>query len=98
MTGSALFPTDGTDDNQKVAKSKRIEDTVAGFLHLAAAPVFVTMALLTAITDQVDAVCSSTQGAFALNGMMTMYLLMSAIHLSPWLRLTLYTLPSERQF
>ena len=58
----------------------------ADFLYLAAAPTFAIMALLTAIIGRgsVDVLCSS---ASPLSGMVPMYLLMSAFHLAPWLKL-----------
>jgi hypothetical protein len=34
-----------------------------------------------------DMICSAPSGGSALSGMATMYLLMSAFHLGPWLRL-----------
>lgn len=57
----------------------------ADFLYLAAAPTFAIMALLTAVLGggSPDALC----GASPLNGMVPMYLLMSAFHLAPWLKL-----------
>lgn len=56
----------------------------ADFLYLAAAPAFAIMALLTAVADgSRDALC----GASPLGGMVPMYLLMSAFHLAPWLKL-----------
>ena len=58
----------------------------ADFLYLAAAPTFAIMALLTCILGggSADALCSS---ASPLSGMIPMYLLMSAFHLAPWLKL-----------
>lgn len=60
----------------------------AGFLHLAAAPTFAIMALLTGVLGggSPDALCSMG-GASPLNGMAPMYLLMSAFHSAPWLKL-----------
>ena len=58
----------------------------ANWLHLAAAPTFATMALLTGILGPADALCS-TASASPLGGMVPMYLLMSAFHLTPWLKL-----------
>jgi hypothetical protein len=60
---------------------------VADFLYLAAAPTFAIMALLTAVLGggSLDALCSS---ASPLSGMVPMYLLMSAFHLAPWLKLS----------
>jgi hypothetical protein len=60
----------------------------ADFLSLAAAPSFAVMALLTALSGvrAPDMVCGAVQ-ASPLGGMVPMYLLMSAFHLAPWLRL-----------
>jgi len=60
---------------------------IAGWLCLAAAPTFAAMALLTQATGGADMICSAVPASFPLNGMATMYLLMSVFHLSPWLRL-----------
>lgn len=61
----------------------------ADCLCLAATPVFTAMALLTAIygAGPVDALCSAAGGWSPLGGMISMYLLMSAVHSAPWLRL-----------
>jgi hypothetical protein len=58
-------------------------------LSLAAAPVFALMALLTAFAGNgpVDALCATVFGTSAFGGMTPMYVLMSAVHLAPWLRL-----------
>lgn len=59
----------------------------ADFLCLAAAPTFAVMALLTCVPGgSADALCS-VSGASPLGGMLPMYLLMSAFHLAPWLKL-----------
>lgn len=60
----------------------------ADFLYLAAAPTFAIMALLTGVLGggSADALCSIA-GASQLGGMMPMYLLMSAFHSAPWLKL-----------
>ena len=60
---------------------------IAGWLCLAAAPAFAAMALLRAVTGGADILCSAMRAPFPLNGMATMYRLMSLFHLSPWLRL-----------
>jgi len=61
----------------------------ADWLALAAAPTFAFMALLTAVPGggTVDMLCSAMPGASPFSGMVFMYLLMSAFHLGPWLRL-----------
>lgn len=61
----------------------------ADCLSLAAAPVFAVMALLTAFAGNgpMDAICATVFGTSAFGGMTPMYLLMSAFHLAPWLRL-----------
>jgi hypothetical protein len=58
----------------------------ADWLALAAAPTFAIMALLTGALDGED-ICSAAQGAWLLSGMVPMYLLMSAFHSAPWLKL-----------
>jgi hypothetical protein len=61
----------------------------ADFLCLAAAPAFAIMALLTGVLGggAPDMLCSAAQDASPLNGMVPMYLLMSAFHSGPWLKL-----------
>jgi hypothetical protein len=62
---------------------------IADWLSLAAAPTFAVMALLTGVLGGAasDVLCSAAHGASPLSGMVPMYLLMSAFHLSPWLKL-----------
>jgi hypothetical protein len=60
--------------------------SVADWLALAAAPTFAIMALLTGcLGGTSDMICS--QGNWSFAGMVPMYVLMSAFHLGPWLRL-----------
>jgi hypothetical protein len=61
----------------------------ADWLCLAAAPTFAMMALLTGVLGggPPEMLCSTAQGASPLSGMVPMYLLMSAFHSSPWLKL-----------
>jgi hypothetical protein len=61
----------------------------ADWLCLAAAPTFVVMALLTAVqsSGQPEIFCSAVHHASPLGGMVPMYVLMAAFHLSPWLKL-----------
>ena len=60
----------------------------ADWLALAASPTFAIMALLTAILGGGAAgmLCSATHLS-PLSGMVAMYLLMSAFHAGPWLKL-----------
>jgi hypothetical protein len=61
---------------------------VARWLGLAAAPTFAIMALWTALfSGQPDMLCMAMQGSSPMSGMTPMYLLMSAFHSSPWLKL-----------
>jgi hypothetical protein len=60
----------------------------ADWLCLAAAPTFAIMALLTGVGGgPADMLCSPAQQASPLSGMVPMYLLMSAFHSAPWLKL-----------
>jgi hypothetical protein len=59
------------------------------WLCLAAAPTFAIMALLTVVLGggPPGMLCSAAQDASPLSGMVPMYLLMSAFHSAPWLKL-----------
>jgi hypothetical protein len=59
----------------------------ADWLCLAAAPTFASMALLTGVLGggPPDMLCA--QDSSPLSGMVPMYLLMSAFHTAPWLKL-----------
>ena len=61
----------------------------ADWLSLAAAPTFAIMALLTGVlgSSSPDVPCSAAHDASPLSGMVPMYLLMSAFHSAPWLKL-----------
>jgi hypothetical protein len=61
----------------------------ADWLCLAAAPTFAIMALLTGVLGggPPDMLCAAEHDASPLSGMVPMYLLMSAFHSAPWLRL-----------
>jgi hypothetical protein len=61
---------------------------VAVWLRLAATPTFAIMALLTGLLGggPMDLLCSASHGS-PLSGMTPMYLLMSAFHSPPWLKL-----------
>ncbi|PSJ63107.1 hypothetical protein [Pseudaminobacter soli (ex Li et al. 2025)] len=58
------------------------------WLGLAASPTFAIMALLTSVfgSGQAEMLCSGMQWS-PLSGMATMYVLMSAFHSAPWLKL-----------
>jgi hypothetical protein len=58
-------------------------------LSLGATPTFAVMALLTAIHGGAmpGMICSATQDASPLSGMVPMYVLMSVFHVTPWLKL-----------
>jgi hypothetical protein len=60
---------------------------MADWLSLAAAPTFALMALLTGVLGggPLDMLCATAHGP--LGGMVPMYLLMSAFHFAPWLKL-----------
>ena len=61
---------------------------LAEWLCLAATPTFAVMALLTGVLGggPMDILCPAGHGS-PLTGMVAMYLLMSAFHSSPWLKL-----------
>ena len=72
----------------ETASSEGSPRGAAHWLSLAAAPSFAIMALLTGLGGggAMDMICSPGHGV-ALGGMVPMYLLMSAFHSAPWLRL-----------
>jgi len=61
----------------------------ADWLCLAAAPTFALMALVSYVRDggSTMMLCSAAGGMSVLDGMVPMYVLMSAFHVAPWLRL-----------
>ena len=63
----------------------------AEWISLAAAPTFAIMALVTSPFGggPPDMLCSAAHGVSPLSGMAPMYLLMSAFHSAPWLKLIL---------
>jgi hypothetical protein len=69
-------------------ESGNVTARAADWLCLAATPTFATMALLTGILgDATHMLCTAAQDMSLLSGMVPMYLLMSAFHSAPWLRL-----------
>jgi hypothetical protein len=82
-----------------VAAMRSVGDATAlratDWLCLGAAPTFAIMALLTCVFGgQTDILCSAAAPTSPLTGMIPMYLLMSAFHSSPWLKL----MSSRRNF
>jgi hypothetical protein len=79
---------DGSDCGAIRESRNAVAFGLADWLSLAAAPTFAIMALLTGVLGGVspDAMCSMASGS-PLGGMVPMYLLMSAFHSAPWLRL-----------
>jgi hypothetical protein len=80
-------------NNSTGAASCDDEDNAAArnmvrWLSLAAAPTFAVMALLTAVAGSgpLESLCSAAT-ASPVGGMVPMYLLMSAFHSTPWLKL-----------
>jgi hypothetical protein len=71
----------------------------AGWLDLAAAPAFAVMAILTYLSGgDADTMCAATQGVSPLSGMVPMYVLMSAFHSAPWLKLIPAAVPAGRKW
>jgi hypothetical protein len=79
--------------------SSRSGAVAADFLSLAAAPIFAIMALLTGVFGggSPDALCSM-MSASPLSGMVPMYMLMSAFHCAPWLKLIVSRRTGKRRF
>jgi hypothetical protein len=81
------------------SESGHVVRRAAEWLGLAAAPTFAIMALLTAVYggSVPNMLCSATQAASPLTGMVPMYVLMSAFHSAPWLKLIWLKLISRRR-
>jgi len=79
----------GSIDREVTARQEWLKASADCWLSLAAAPTFAIMALLTGTDNgsMPDTLCSVMQNASPLTGMVPMYLLMSAFHLAPWLKL-----------
>ena len=87
MTGASMSPV-VCHDAETGAGSGHAASGAAGWLSLAAAPTFALMALWTGLfSDEPDMLCMAMQGSSPMTGMTLMYLLMSAFHAAPWLRL-----------
>ena len=72
---------------------------IAKWLCLAATPTFAIMALMTGVLGggPIDMLCSAGHGS-PLTGMVPMYLLMSAFHSAPWLKLVSSRRSGGRRF
>ena len=77
----------GRSDGQATGRNAAALRAADG-LALAASPTFAIMALLTGILSggPAEMLCA-TANASPLSGMVTMYMLMSAFHAAPWLKL-----------
>jgi hypothetical protein len=77
--------------------SPRGRIAAADWLSLAAAPTFAVMAAVTALggAGPLDTLCSGASPLGGMSGMVPMYVLMSAFHAAPWLRLLSHALPSS---
>jgi hypothetical protein len=78
-------------DQHRTASSgsdKAVALRTADWLCFAATPTFAIMALLAGVLGggPLDALCSAAHHALPLNGMVPMYVLMSAFHSAPWLK------------
>jgi hypothetical protein len=74
---------------QALGSSRGLAARVAAdWLCLVATPTLAGMALLTALGGgEPNILCAATQHASPISGMVPMYLMMSAFHSAPWLRL-----------
>jgi hypothetical protein len=87
MTEVSMSPV-ARRDVETCAGGNHAAPGVAGWLGLAAAPTFAIMALWTGLfSGQPDMFCMAMQSSSSMSGMTMMYLLMSAFHAAPWLRL-----------
>jgi hypothetical protein len=87
MTDASMSPV-VAHDVETCAAGRHTGRAVAGWLGLAAAPTFAIMALWTGFfSGHPDMLCMAMQGSPPMSGMTVMYLLMSALHLSSWLKL-----------
>jgi hypothetical protein len=82
---SEAYSADSANPYDGVAVVSR---AAADWLSFAAAPTFATMAIVAAVLGGgAEPFCSAAQHLSLVGGMVPMYLLMSAFHSGPWLRL-----------
>ena len=76
-------------DREVTPCQQRFKASADTWLSLAAAPTFAILAVLTGVLGggQPDILCLAADHASPLSGMIPMYLLMSAFHSPPWLKL-----------
>jgi hypothetical protein len=87
MTDMSM-PSVAPHDVDTCAGGGRVAPGLAQWLGLAAAPTFAFMAMWSAFfTGQPDMLYMAMQDSSPMSGMTVMYLLMSAFHASPWLKL-----------
>ena len=87
MADVSMSP-DGRHNVETCAGGDHAASGAGGWLVLAATPTFAIMALWTAFfSAQPDMLCMAMQGSSPMSGMTVMYLLVSAFHAAPWLRL-----------
>ena len=78
----------GSIDHEVTPCQERLTAIAGCWLSLAAAPTFAIIAFLTGVLGgPPDVLCAAPQHASPLNGMVWMYMLMSAFHSAPWLKL-----------
>jgi hypothetical protein len=79
----------GVHDADRLANGNAAALGAADWLGLSAAPTFAIMALLTGVLrdGQMAMMCAAAPDTSPLGGMAAMYLLMSAFHSAPWLKL-----------
>jgi hypothetical protein len=87
MTGA--YPVNATGGARRDDEGAAAARGIAQWLCLAATPTFAAMALLTGAPGggAQDMLCAAAPDASPLSGMVPMYLLMSAFHAAPWLKL-----------
>jgi hypothetical protein len=78
----------GAESETADACAASVSASVGEWLSFTAAPTFAILALLTYVSNgsAPDILCSAAHNASPLGGMAPMYLLMSAFHLTPWLK------------
>ena len=87
MADVSMSP-DGRHNVETCAGGDHAASGAGGWLVLAATPTFAIMAWWNAFfSGQPDMLCMAMQGSSPMSGMTVMYLLMSAFHAAPWLRL-----------